>query len=204
MQPKHGLVDRRGHDTSMTRETVEEMIAAALSRAALYPRTAARTENDKGRLDQYQTKIVVLEHQRDEALGKITALENERDEALKSNKVLSDEHAEDLVTIRALEYKVNELRSEVTLVDNQSEAIWDEANAQIDFKQKEFNDMLATKEAKIAHLESQLAKIHSLSKSDETVVLTPARPDSASTDDRTDRRVGDHWGKDTSGTADYW
>jgi hypothetical protein len=41
----------------------------------------------------------------------------------------------------------------------------------------ELNDVLATKEAKIAHLESQLTKIHSLSKSDETVASISARPE---------------------------
>ena len=196
-------------DAAVTRENVEEMIAAALDRQMVI-----RTQTDEKGLDQYQKKIAVLENERDEtskkianlegqrdgafaatkilsrekdeALGKIAALEKERDEALESNKVLSAEHAEGLVTIRALGDKVSELRDVITLVDNQNEAIWDEANAKIELKQKELDSMLATmgaKEAKVTHLELQLAKIHSLSKSDETVISTS---DLAGSEDGTD------------------
>ena len=53
----------------------------------------------------------------------------------------------------------------------------DGAVTKIQRKQKEYDDMLAAKEAKIAHLESKLAKIHS-------VALTSARLDSARPEDR--------------------
>ena len=78
----------------MTRETVEEMIAAALGRAALNPRTALLAKNDKWRLDQCQKKIEVLEHQCDEALEKIKTLENERDAALERVTVAENEAEE--------------------------------------------------------------------------------------------------------------
>ncbi|RBR25190.1 uncharacterized protein FIESC28_02098 [Fusarium coffeatum] len=177
MQPNHDPVERHGHDASMTRETVEEMIAAALSRAALNPRTAVLNENDQGHFDQYQKKIAVLEHQRDEALEKVKALENERDGPLSKIAVLEKERDEALSKITGLEKERDEVLSQVEDAEIDAQQAWDYANMRINRKQKRFDNILAIKEAKIARLESQLANLHSLSNSDATVASTTARPE---------------------------
>ena len=216
---EHGLADRRGHDTSMTRETVEEMIAAALSRAALNPRTVARTENDKGRLEQYQKKIAVLEHQRDEALQRNAVVEDEHLQDLEKIKVLADERDEAFETIKVLQTerdealdKADQAEIDVHNAWVKADKIWDDASTKVGDKQKELNDMLAiieAKEAKVAHLESQLAKIHSLSKNDETVVSSSARPDSAGSEDRTELASHDNilpgtWVDPRPGSGQKW
>lgn len=112
---EHGLVERRGHDTSMTREAVEEMIATAL--AALNTQTAVRTENDKGRLDQYHKKIAVLEHQRDEALERNAVVEDEHLKALEKIKILEDGRAVALRTITAVENELEKAFRKVNVAE---------------------------------------------------------------------------------------
>ncbi|KAJ4135200.1 hypothetical protein NW768_004821 [Fusarium equiseti] len=192
MQPKHGLVERHGHHTFMTRETVEEMITAALNRQAV-----VRTEKENELLYEVQKKVAVLEHQRDEALEK--------------NAVVEDEHFEALEKIKIFENERDEALEQVTEAERDVEIAGEYVKKELALKQKEFDDMLATKEAKIAHLESQLAKIHSLSKSDEPVTSTSARPE-----DRSEfvpieefSQKGGCWGKvaldqDCGGQADHW
>ena len=145
--------ERRGQQTSLTRETVEEMIAAALDRASLNPRTVVDSEAEQALLDQYQKKIACLEHQRDE----------------------------DLVKIQNLKHDLEKNLHEVTLAKSKAVAAREsDATVQIARKQDELDVVLAAMkvmEAKVAHLESQLAKIHSLSESDVIIASTSARPD---------------------------
>jgi len=174
-------LERRGQQTSVTRETVEEMIAAALNR-----QTVVRIEAEKALLGQYQNKIAFLERERDEALERIQNLE------------------EDL--------------QEVTMAENKAKVVRDDAMTHLSLKQKEVDDMLAimeVKEAKVAHLESQLAKIHSLSKTDATIASNTARPDSVCPGYQTDLASHENlpqtggWGDATAehsvdSAADIW
>lgn len=176
----------------MTRETVEGMIAAALDRASLNPRTAVDSEAEQALLVQYQKKIAVLENERDETFKKIANLEGQRDGAFAATEILSREkdeaiekiaalekqRDEDHATIQALDEGLEEALHKVTLAEDKViAASWD--GAKLRHKQQDLDDMRAfmeSREAKVTHLESQLAKIHSLSKSDETVDSTSLRP----------------------------
>lgn len=179
----------------MTRETVEEMIAAALNRVSLNPRTAVDSEAEQALLDQYQKKIAVLEKERDETFKEIANLECQRDGAFAATKILSREKDEALEKIAALEKKGDEDRvkiqylkddlkktlHEVTWAKSKAVAAWEsDATVEIARKQDELDVVLAAMkavEAKVAHLESQLAKIHSLSESDAIIASTSTRPD---------------------------
>lgn len=110
--------------------------------------------------DQVRKKNKTLRRKNKKALKRIAAYER--------NAVVEDGQLEAIEKIMALEKERDNALERATMAEN-------DAEKEIRRCQKEADDMLAAKEVKIAHLESKLAIIQSVLKSDGTAASTSAR-----------------------------